>query len=202
MNKKFAAASMVSLMIVSLATCSSTYPASATQFNKKTAIAQIVQKESSSAFLKELISKSNEAHKKHLAELKVIQNTEKLNKTIKKLKSHANKTWYVFGGSSPSGWDCSGLVLWTYEQLNIELYHGASVQKNAGKFVKASDAKPGDIVAFGWKGWKGAGHVGIYIGDGKMIHSPAPGRRTTIQSVKSFAKYYSKVTYTRIVETN
>lgn len=202
MNKKFAAASMVSLMIVSLATCSGSPAASAEQFNKQEVISQITHKESVGSALKELIQRTREMEKRRNAELKAIENTEKLNKTIKQLKSHVNKTWYVFGGATPGGWDCSGLVLWTYKQLNIDLYHRASVQKNAGDFVKASEAKPGDIVAFGWKGWSGAGHVGIYIGDGKMIHSPAPGRRTVIESVESFAKYYSKVTYTRIVETN
>ncbi len=202
MNKKFAAASMVSLMIVSLATCSGSPAAGAEQLNKDTVISQITYKEHAGASLKELLDRTNELKKQHLAKLKITENTEKLNNTIEKLKSHVNKTWYVFGGSSPRGWDCSGLVRWTYEQLNIELYHGAGSQKNAGNFVKASEAKPGDIVAFGWKGWKGAGHVGIYIGNGKMIHSPAPGRRTTIQTVESFAKYYSKVTYTRLVETN
>jgi hypothetical protein len=202
MNKKFAAASAVILMVTSLATCSSSNPASAVQLNKEQIVAQEVHKESTGAFLKGMLSQSKELKRQHLAALKLVQNTQRLEKAIGKLKTHANKTWYVFGGATPSGWDCSGLVLWTYKQLNIDLYHSASVQKNAGTFVKASDAKPGDIVAFGWKGWKGAGHVGIYLGNGKMIHSPAPGHRTVIQSVRSFAKYYSKVTYTRIVNTN
>jgi cell wall-associated NlpC family hydrolase len=202
MNKKFAAAGAVIVMITSLATCSSSSPASAEQFNKQLTISQVVYKESVGSSLKEMIAQSKKLQKQHLAVLQLAENTTKLNTTIKKLKTHANKTWYVFGGATPNGWDCSGLVLWTYKQLNIDLYHSASVQKNAGKFVKASNAKPGDIVAFGWKGWKGAGHVGIYIGNGKMIHAPSPGHRTVVQTVSSFAKYYSKVTYTRIIDTN
>jgi cell wall-associated NlpC family hydrolase len=90
--------------------------------------------------------------------------------------------------------------MWAYGQLGIDLVHSASVQKNSGKQYKTP--KIGDIVAFGWNGWNGAGHVGIYIGSGKMIHAPAPGQRTRIESVKSFGNYgYSKITYTRIIET-
>lgn len=130
-------------------------------------------------------------------------NTKKVNRAINKLKKYVNKTWYVYSGSTPEGWDCSGLVKWTYEQIGIDLYHRASVQRNAGTFVKSSDAKPGDIVAFGWKGYSGAGHVGIYIGNGKMIHSPRPGLKTTIEDVSDFGSYgYSKITYTRLIETN
>ena len=201
MNKKFAAVSTIVATIISLTTCSSTTVASAEQLNMKAIeIASVERSEQYS--MKNFIDAAKENYKQYQLELKVMANTTKMSSTIKKLKKYANKTWYVFGGATPSGWDCSGLVLWTYEQMNVDLYHSASVQKKSGDFVKAIDAKPGDIVAFGWKGWKGAGHVGIYIGNGKMIHSPAPGRRTIIQSVKSFAKYYSKVTYTRILETN
>lgn len=135
--------------------------------------------------------------------LAVINNTARMDKVVIKLKKYANKTWYVFSGNTPNGWDCSGLVMWTYRQLGIELKHSASVQKNSGRFVSASHAKPGDIVAFGWRGWSGAGHVGIYLGNGMMINAPSPGHKTTIQSVNSFAKYgYSKVTFTRILKTN
>jgi cell wall-associated NlpC family hydrolase len=203
MNKKFAAAGMVAVMVASLATCSSSSIASARELNKQTVISEIVLKESSGSLLKEMVARSKAQHKEYLASLQRVKNTTMIESTINKLKKHVNKTWYVFGGATPNGWDCSGLVLWTYKQLNIDLYHSASVQKNAGDFVKASDAKPGDIVAFGWNGWKGAGHVGIYLGNGKMIHSPSRGHRTVIEDISSFAKYgYSKVTYTRILDSN
>jgi cell wall-associated NlpC family hydrolase len=92
--------------------------------------------------------------------------------------------------------------MWTYEQLGIELKHSASAQKNSGKKYKTP--KIGDVVAFGWKNYSGAQHVGIYIGNGKMIHAPAPGHRTAIISVKKWAKmnWNTKVTYTRFIETN
>jgi cell wall-associated NlpC family hydrolase len=139
------------------------------------------------------------------AKMKIAANTTKLNNAISHLKKYVGKTWYVFSGSTPRGWDCSGLTMWTYAQVGIDLKHSASAQKNYSKPHKYSQAKAkvGDIIAFGWNGWSGAGHVGIYIGNGKMIHAPAPGHKTMIQSVKSFSKYgYSKVTYTRLIKTN
>jgi cell wall-associated NlpC family hydrolase len=105
----------------------------------------------------------------------------------------------VFGGSTPRGWDCSGLVLWYYDQLGIELYHSASAQKYEGKPRKYSEAKAkvGDII------WN-PGHVGIYVGDGYMIHSPHPGARTERVNVWDWAKDNgtSNVTYTRLIKTN
>jgi cell wall-associated NlpC family hydrolase len=131
------------------------------------------------------------------------ENTIKMNNAIKELNKHVDKTWYVFAGSTPKGWDCSGLVRWTYAQMDIDLYHRAGAQKNSGRFVTEKEAKVGDLVSFGYKGYKGAWHIGIYIGDGKMIHSPTRGFKTKIQSVDSFGNgKYSEITYTRIIETN
>lgn len=131
------------------------------------------------------------------------QNNIRLNKVIRELKTYVGETWYVFGGSSPRGWDCSGLVKWTYGQLGVDLYHSASVQKNSGTFVNEEDAKPGDLVSFGYKGYKGAPHIGIYIGNGQMIHSPNKGSTTTIENVKDFSPgTYNDIKYTRIIDTN
>lgn len=126
-------------------------------------------------------------------------NTVRVEKAIRQLKSHVNKTWYVFSGTTPRGWDCSGLIVWTYEQLGVTLEHRASKQADAGTKVK--DPKVGDIVAFTYKGSKSAYHVGIYIGSGKMVHAPKHGHLTRVESVSKFAGKYSKVTYTRIIET-
>jgi len=125
-------------------------------------------------------------------------NTDRVNDAIRQLKSHVGKTWYVFSGTTPRGWDCSGLVVWTYEQLGVTLEHRASKQADAGTKVK--DPKVGDIVAFTYKGSKSAYHVGIYIGDGKMVHAPKHGHLTRVEDVSTFAGS-SKVTYSRIIET-
>jgi cell wall-associated NlpC family hydrolase len=127
------------------------------------------------------------------------RNATSIASVVKALKKRVGHTWYVFSGSTPSGWDCSGLVMWTYQQMGVELEHRASLQQKAGTLVK--DPKVGDIVAFTYKGYKTAYHVGIYIGDGKMIHARRKGQGTVIESVTAFAGKYSKVTYTRILDT-
>jgi len=183
MIKKFAA---VGVMVLTLTTCST--PAQG--IVQKPIVSNVTQNsfdiKPAVNFEKQIILKSN---------------TQKLNKVIAKLKQYVGKTWYVFSGNTPNGWDCSGLTMWTYQQLGIELKHSASAQKNSGKKYKTP--KIGDVVAFGWKTYSGAQHVGIYIGNGNMIHSPAPGHRTQIISVKKWKKmnWNTKVTYTRFIET-
>lgn len=73
-------------------------------------------------------------------------------------------TPYVWGGSSTSGFDCSGFVQWAYNQEGVSLPRTASAMASAGKGVSYSEAKPGDLVIF-----RGGGHVGIYLGGGKFL---------------------------------
>jgi hypothetical protein len=184
MIKKFAA---IGVMALTLSTCSS--PA---QGVEQKPVTTEINKTSQELSVNNITSFEQK--------LFILQNTQKLNNAISHLKKYVGKTWYVFSGNTPRGWDCSGLTMWVYQQLGINLIHSASVQKNSGTIYKTP--KIGDIVAFGWKGWSGAAHVGIYIGNGMMINSPSPGHLTTLQSVESFAKSgYSKVTYTRIITT-
>lgn len=134
---------------------------------------------------------------------KVARDTENMNKAVAATKKYIGKTWYVLTGSTPDGWDCSGLVLWTYAHLGVELYHSASVQKEAGTFV--TEPKIGDIVAFTYKGSSRAFHTAIYTGPDEMLHSGGKkGDRTEITSISRWAKGNGnvEVTYTRIVETN
>ena len=185
MIKKFAA---VGVMVLSLTMCS-------------TSVSAVEQK----PIVSNVIQNNNFAIETALSfqeQMLIDRNTQIVKNAIAKLKQYVGKTWYVFSGSTPSGWDCSGLTMWTYQQVGIELKHSASIQKNAGKKYKTP--KIGDVVAFGGKNYSGAQHVGIYIGNGKMIHAPAPGQRTAIISVKKWAKmnWNTKVTYTRFIETN
>jgi cell wall-associated NlpC family hydrolase len=130
---------------------------------------------------------------------KLYGNTVKINQTVAKLKKYAGKTWYVFSGATPGGWDCSGLVMWTYEQVGVTLEHRASLQAKAGTVVK----KPvvGDIVAYFYRGSKTAFHVGIYVGNGKVIHAPRPGTSTRIESATKgeFNTPGVKVKYIRLI---
>lgn len=86
---------------------------------------------------------------------------------------------YVWGGTNPDkGLDCSGLVQRVYADLGIDLPRVSRDQARAGRPVASvSDARPGDIVAFG----SPVHHVGIYIGDGKMIAAPYPGKNVRIE---------------------
>jgi cell wall-associated NlpC family hydrolase len=128
-----------------------------------------------------------------------LNNSKKILQALDKLKQHVNKTWYVFSGNTPNGWDCSGLTMWFYEQLDIELEHRATAQALGGK--KVLEPKLGDIVAFHYENSLKAYHVGIYIGNGKMIHSPAPGKRTSIDDINRFGGSYSDISYVRYIDS-
>lgn len=128
----------------------------------------------------------------------LLENRNKLDGMITKLQKTVGKTWYVFSGTTPKGWDCSGLVLWAYEQVGITLEHRASIQGKAGKVTDAPT--PGDIVVFTYNDSKSAYHTGIYIGDGLMIHAPRKGEVTRIESVEQFAGNYSKITYRNLLD--
>ena len=80
---------------------------------------------------------------------------------------------YVYGGESPSGFDCSGFTQYVFGKAGISIPRTASAQQNAATSV--SNPKPGDLVFFGSPAW----HVGIYTGNGMMIDSPRRGKSTS-----------------------
>ena len=86
---------------------------------------------------------------------------------------------YVWGGASPSGFDCSGFAMYVYAQVGISLPHNAAMQySSVGVYVSRSELQPGDLVFF-----DGLGHVGIYIGGGQFIHAPHTGDVVKISSL-------------------
>lgn len=91
---------------------------------------------------------------------------------------------YVYGGTTPDGFDCSGYVKYVFEKFDITLKRVSRDQyASCGTQVERKDLQPGDLVFFGTGGI--VGHVGIYTGEGKMIHSPTTGKSICYTSIES-----------------
>ncbi|SDS84818.1 Cell wall-associated hydrolase, NlpC family [Brevibacterium sandarakinum] len=97
-------------------------------------------------------------------------------------------TPYVYGGTSQSGWDCSGYTSWVYGKVGVDLPRTSGAQKAAGQVVSQSEAKPGDLI------WH-PGHIGIYAGDGQMYDAGSPGSGTSKRSYS----WMGDVTFIRVL---
>jgi len=80
---------------------------------------------------------------------------------------------YRFGGDSPQGFDCSGLVWYVYRELGIAVPRSAAEQRASARHVDSGDLRPGDLVFF----YTPADHVGLYLGGGEFLHAPSSGKR-------------------------
>lgn len=78
---------------------------------------------------------------------------------------------YVWGANGPSGFDCSGLIQWSYAQAGVAVPRTSQGQRYAGRQVPLAEAQPGDVVTYRGD----ASHVGMYVGNGQVIHAPYPG---------------------------
>ncbi len=107
-------------------------------------------------------------------------------------------TPYVYGGSSPSGFDCSGFVYYVYKNFGVTLNRVAADQSKNGYVVERSELMPGDIVLFSRTLDGYISHVGIYVGDNQFIHSPQTGRSVEIVSMSSGYYNYGYVGARRI----
>jgi murein DD-endopeptidase len=112
--------------------------------------------------------------------------------TADRAASHAAKMVgkpYRYGGSSPAGFDCSGLVQYSYRQAGITLPHNTDKQRSVSRLIKVADLRRGDLLFFNQEGKK-YGHVAIYLGEGKFVHAPSSGK--SVRSDRLDSPYWKK----------
>jgi cell wall-associated NlpC family hydrolase len=88
---------------------------------------------------------------------------------------------YSYGGSTPRGFDCSGFTSYVYRHFGVAVSRTSYSQFRDGTRVARKALKPGDLVFF-----HGLGHVGLYVGDGRFIHSPRTGTRVRIDTMSGW----------------
>ncbi|MDY0405199.1 NlpC/P60 family protein [Virgibacillus sp. 179-BFC.A HS] len=175
--------------------------ASATASNDNAAsngVQRAAQKATTSASKSNVSSSNSSASSKRTAAAPSSKNTAKA-ATSSNAKSPAHGgsaisaaysvvgTPYVWGGKSPGGFDCSGLVSWAYSQAGISIPSSTAALSGYGTSVSYANAKPGDLVFFDT--YKKDGHVGIYLGGGKFIGAQDSG--VGVASISN--PYWSKV---------
>ena len=127
--------------------------------------------------------------------LKTLIAKSRMTKALAALKSRVNKTYYVFSGWQPSGWDCSGLSMWFADQLGYTIPHSANKQARIGTIVKTP--QPGDLVLFGYG--NSFFHASVYMGNGKVIHAGfRKGQRTSWLDLTSPSVKNTKIRFVRL----
>lgn len=106
---------------------------------------------------------------------------------------------YVYGGSGPNTFDCSGFTMYVYKHFGYSMGHSAVTQAGLGKYVSKSNLQPGDLVIFNDSANRSIGHVGIYVGGGNFIHASSGSGKIIISSLSG--SYYNTryVTGRRII---
>jgi cell wall-associated NlpC family hydrolase len=94
---------------------------------------------------------------------------------------------YVWAGAGPNSYDCSGLTRFAYAAAGISLPHSSRLQSGIGTPVARANLQPGDLVFF----YSPVGHVGIYIGNGLMVHAPTSGSVVKIVNIDAMGGYNS-----------
>ncbi|MDQ7992292.1 MAG: NlpC/P60 family protein [Propionicimonas sp.] len=122
-----------------------------------------------------------------LGELDAGEVSSRMKKVIAYAVSRVPNGQYVTGAAGPTNFDCSGLVLAAYRQIGISLPHSSRAMFGYGKSVARSDLKPGDLIFW----YSPIHHVGMYIGNGKIVHARNPRNDLVIQSLSSYPAPYT-----------
>jgi len=120
---------------------------------------------------------------------------QEMRHAIRQAVKQTQKTPYVFSGSTPAGWDCSGMVRWIYEQAGITLPHSADEQAHLG--TRVSQPKYGDIVVFAYAGRTDFYHAAIYLGQGLILNANREYGTTVIEPLTNFAR--SQIRFVRVL---
>ncbi len=97
---------------------------------------------------------------------------------------------YRYGGSTPRGFDCSGLIWWAYKQHGVTIPRVTTGQARAGKAVKSNAMQAGDILVFSTRSGGTGLHTALYMGNGAFVHSPSSGNR--VRTDKITDAYWNK----------
>jgi cell wall-associated NlpC family hydrolase len=92
---------------------------------------------------------------------------------------------YVWGASGPDAFDCSGLTSYAYAAAGISLPHSSTSQSRMGRAVSRSELRPGDLLFF----YSPVSHVGMYIGNGQMVHASTPSRPVHVAAIDSMPSF-------------
>ncbi len=117
-----------------------------------------------------------------LSELDGAEASARIRKVIAYAVSRVPGGQYVRGRSGPTAFDCSGLMLAAYRQIGISLPHSSRAQSRVGRAVSRSELRPGDLIFW----YHPIHHVGMYIGNGKIVHARNPRNDLVIQSLSSY----------------
>ena len=91
---------------------------------------------------------------------------------------------YRYGGATPSGFDCSGLVQYSYRQAGLLLPHNTEMQRRIAKPIRVAELRRGDLLFFD-EGSRKNSHVGIYVGAGRFVHAPSSGKHVRTDKLSS-----------------
>ncbi len=107
--------------------------------------------------------------------------------SVLSMASSLSGIYYRWGGTTPSGFDCSGFTSYIYAKAGVRLPRTAAAQQRFA--TRVSDPQPGDLIFFGYP----AHHVGIYAGNGKLYHSPRSGKKSGLYPIYSRNVSYGRV---------